>query len=83
MRQRIKAPFAEPPLTSPLLRSPPGVEAPPESFVWPATEAQPESVGPRVTNNYNNDYRVYHVTQHFPVTGMNKQDLRIEPPYLG
>lgn len=76
MRPRVKAPSVTPP---------PGVGAPPESVLsWPPQEQeQPEAVGPRVTNNNNFDHRVIHVTNYFPVGGRNKQDLRIEPPWLG
>ena len=49
----------------------------------PATESPtpPPSEGPPVTNNF--DHRIIHQTIFNPVVGTNKQDLRIEPPYLG
>ncbi len=41
----------------------------------------PQSNGPPVTQNF--DHRVINQTIFNPFVGMNKQDLRIEPPYLG
>ncbi|MBN2270009.1 MAG: hypothetical protein JXN61_05300 [Sedimentisphaerales bacterium] len=91
-QQRYEAltrmPVQEPPVTespvTPGVGSPPTLEgvSPPESFTpWPPPQAQPEALGPRVSNNY--DHRTYHIIQFFPVGGRNKQDLGIEPPYLG
>jgi len=63
---------------------PPAVESPPPSLLWPPPEAQPQSQpGPVGPVSYNYDHRVNHITVFNPVVGMNKQDLRIEPPYLG
>jgi hypothetical protein len=71
------------PTESPAESPPPGLELP-ESFAWPPPEAtlqsEPNRVGP-VSHNY--DHRVIHQTIFNPVVGMNKQDLRIEPPYFG
>lgn len=61
----------------------PTPEQPPSLF-WPPPEetqpSEPNRVGPV---SYNYDHRVNHITVFNPVVGMNKQDLRIEPPYLG
>ena len=62
----------------------PALEQPPPSLLWPPPEAQPQSQpGPVGPVSYNYDHRVIHQTIFNPVVGMNKQDLRIEPPYLG
>jgi hypothetical protein len=67
----------ESPTSSPALESPP-------SLLWPPLEEQPQSQpGPVGPVSYNYDHRVIHQTIFNPVVGMNKQDLRIEPPYLG
>jgi len=58
-----------PPAESPIPTPQPTPTPPPES-----------AVGGPVTNNF--DHRVINQTIFNPLVGMNKQDLRIEPPYL-
>jgi len=58
---------------------------PPESNIpplepTPTPPPQSDAGGP-VSVNYDN--RVIHQSIYNPVSGMNKQDLRMEPPYLG
>jgi hypothetical protein len=68
---------------APQSAAPPALEPPP-SLLWPPPEASPQSeAGPVGPVSYNYDHRVIHQTIFNPVVGMNKQDLRIEPPYLG
>ena len=69
-----------------LRRRAPSFESPAESPtpipLPPAFEAPPTDSG-KGPVSYNYDHRVNHITIFNPVVGMNKQDLRIEPPYLG
>lgn len=59
--------------------SPPAIESPPPGLEPPPEAQQAE---PNRVVSYNYDHRVIHQTIFNPVVGMNKQDLRIEPPYL-
>jgi len=79
--QPLPGPAPTPPPQPSPTPPPEPIAEPPIPTLQPTPTPPPESaVGGPVSINY--DHRVIHQTIFNPLVGMDKQDLRIEPPYL-